>query len=101
MTGGRESPRVQWWLDEMGLAVAGLEPRDAREGTAFGQWFDRDTDRREGRRTGLFLVGHLDRPYQIIPPDEMRRTLALMETTRLPSTAPFLPRCDVQGVPTT
>jgi len=154
VAGGRQSPRVQRWLDELGLAVAGVEPRDTRESTAFGQWFDRDTDRREGRRTrlleaqplippflwgvlllsalivigyamlfaarrertgvqlvmvgsltgmigmGLFLVGHLDRPYSIIPPEEMRRSLALMETTRLPSAAPLLPPCDAQGVPT-
>lgn len=151
---GRESARVQGWLDDMGVVVAGLQPDGVRETAAFGQWFDQDTDRRDGRRTrlleaqplvppflwavlllsgliligyvmlfaakrerlgvqlvmavsvtamigmGLVLVGNLDRPYRTVQPDEMTRTLALMQTTRLPSAEPLVPPCDAEGVAT-
>lgn len=149
---GGESALVQYWLDEMGLAVAAVSPRDGRETVAYTQWFERDTDRREGRRgrllealplvptflwvvldlaatllvgyallfadprerpgvqavmvgslatviaLGLLVVSHLDRPYDTIEPTEMRRTLALMETTRLPVPVPSALPCDGRGV---
>ena len=153
MEDGRESALVQRSLDEMGLAIASVTPSDTREGTAYGQWFERDTDRREGRRgrlieaqplvpaflwivlalsavlvvgyallfadpresrvlqaimtgsltaviaLGLLVVSHLDRPYNTIGPSEMRRTLALMETTRLPVPTPAVLPCDERGAP--
>ena len=62
MASGRESARVQGWLDEMGLTVAALVPADAREATAYDQWFERDADRRDGRR------GRLSEAQPFVPP---------------------------------
>lgn len=153
MSEGRESRQVEYWLDEIGLVVADLSPESVRESTAYAQWFERDTDRREGRRgrlaeatplvptflwfvllvtavlvvgstllfadrrerrlvqvamvgtltatitLGLLVVHRLDRPYTSIEPGEMRRTLALMETTRLPVPTTEFPPCDERGRP--
>jgi len=48
---------------------------------------------------GLLVVSHLDRPFNTIEPSEMRRTLALMETTRLPAPVTISPPCDQRGAP--
>lgn len=49
---------------------------------------------------GLVLVGNLEGQCRTVQPDEMQRTLALMQTTRLPSIGPLLPPCDAQGLAT-
>jgi hypothetical protein len=53
MSAGRESARVQGWLDRMTSSIASLSPENQRETTAYGEWFDQDAQRREGRRGRL------------------------------------------------
>jgi hypothetical protein len=53
MSAGNESSRVQGWLDRMASTTASITPENARETTAYGEWFDQDAQRREGRRGRL------------------------------------------------
>jgi Protein of unknown function (DUF4239) len=53
MTSGTESSTVQGWLDRMTSTVASISPENEREATAYGEWFDQDAQRREGRRGRL------------------------------------------------
>jgi hypothetical protein len=53
MSDGRESPTVHEWLDRMGSTISSISPENEREATAYGEWFDQDAERREGRRGRL------------------------------------------------
>lgn len=62
MGSGGESTRVQHWLDAMNAAIAASPPRTAAQTVAVEQWFDRDSERREGRR------GRLAEAESFVPP---------------------------------
>jgi hypothetical protein len=53
MSDGRESPTVHEWLDRMASSISSISPENEREATAYGEWFDQDAERREGRRGRL------------------------------------------------
>jgi Protein of unknown function (DUF4239) len=53
MSAGRESATVQAWIDRMVSTIASISPENEREATAYGQWFEQDAQRREGRRGRL------------------------------------------------
>jgi hypothetical protein len=49
----RESPVVQSWIVRLERTIEGIEIRNQKQGIAYGQWFDRASERREGRRGRL------------------------------------------------
>jgi hypothetical protein len=49
----RESPVVQSWIVGLERTIEGIEIRNQKQGIAYGQWFDRASERREGRRGRL------------------------------------------------
>jgi hypothetical protein len=49
----RESPIVQGWVVRIERSIEDTEIRDEKQGIAYGQWFDRAAERREGRRGRL------------------------------------------------
>ncbi len=49
----RESPIVQSWIVRLERTIEGIEIRNQKQGIAYGQWFERASDRREGRRGRL------------------------------------------------
>lgn len=49
----RESSVVQEWVVRLERAIEGIEIRNEKQGIAYGQWFDRASERREGRRGRL------------------------------------------------
>jgi Protein of unknown function (DUF4239) len=53
MTNGRSSELVQTWIDKLGRDFAIADPHGAREETAYAQWFDEQSQRRDGRRERL------------------------------------------------
>jgi len=53
MRNGRSSDLVQTWIDKLGREFAITEPHGAREETAYAQWFDEQSQRRDGRRERL------------------------------------------------
>jgi hypothetical protein len=50
---GRSSELVQSWIDKLQREFANADPQGARQETAYGQWFDEQAQRREGRRERL------------------------------------------------
>ncbi|WP_006247084.1 DUF4239 domain-containing protein [Mycolicibacterium tusciae] len=50
MARGETSGAVQHWVDTMVLDFAATDPRNPREEAAYGQWFDQQAQRRDGRR---------------------------------------------------
>ena len=56
MSQGRSSERVQAWIDRLSGEIATTEPHGAREQEAYAQWFDLQTQRREGRRGRLAVA---------------------------------------------
>ncbi len=53
MREGRSSELVQSWIDKLGREFAIADPHGARQETAYAQWFDLQSQRREGRRERL------------------------------------------------
>jgi hypothetical protein len=53
MRKGRSSELVQTWIDKLGREFAIAEPHGVREETAYAQWFDEQSHRRDGRRERL------------------------------------------------
>jgi hypothetical protein len=49
----RSSDLVERWIADMARTVADAEPRGARQEAAYGQWFDEESLRRDGRRGRL------------------------------------------------
>ena len=49
----RESAIVQGWVVRLERTIEGIEVRSEKQGIAYGQWFDRAAERREGRRGRL------------------------------------------------
>jgi hypothetical protein len=49
----RSSDRVEAWIGELARTIAGTDPRGARQQAAYGQWFDEESLRRDGRRGRL------------------------------------------------
>lgn len=49
----RESPVVQEWLVRIERTIEGVAIRNEKQGIAYGQWFDRVAERREGGRGRL------------------------------------------------
>lgn len=49
----RSSDRVEAWIVDLSRTIADTEPRGARQETAYGQWFDEESLRRDGRRGRL------------------------------------------------
>ena len=53
MKDGHDSELVQSWIDRLHREVAVAVPSDARQEAAYGQWFDEEAMRRDGRRGRL------------------------------------------------
>jgi hypothetical protein len=53
MRDGRASDLTQSWVDRLHTDFAATAPRDSREEAAYGQWFDQEAQRRDGRRERL------------------------------------------------
>jgi hypothetical protein len=62
MSVGLSSDRVQAWIDSLSGEIATTDPHGAREQEAYAQWFDLQTQRREGRR------GRLAVAVPLVPP---------------------------------
>ena len=50
MARGESSGAVQHWVDKMVVDFAATEPGNPRQEAAYGQWFDQQAQRRDGRR---------------------------------------------------
>ena len=46
----RASDRVEAWIAARARTIGQVEPRGSREQSAYGQWFDQESLRRDGRR---------------------------------------------------
>ncbi|BBZ28581.1 hypothetical protein MMAD_28760 [Mycolicibacterium madagascariense] len=53
MRDGRSSDLSEVWVDRLHGDFASTAPRDSREDAAYGQWFDQEAQRRDGRRERL------------------------------------------------
>ena len=53
MREGRSSDLVESWINELHRDFANTDPQGAREETAYGQWFDEQAQRRDGRRESI------------------------------------------------
>ena len=51
--GERASDRVEAWIAARARTIGQVEPRGSREESAYGQWFDQESLRRDGRRGRL------------------------------------------------
>jgi hypothetical protein len=50
MARGERSERVQHWVDLMVADFAATDPKTSKQEAAYGQWFDQQAERRDGRR---------------------------------------------------
>jgi hypothetical protein len=50
MARGERSESVERWVDTMVVDFAATDPRNPKEEAAYGQWFDQQAQRRDGRR---------------------------------------------------
>jgi Protein of unknown function (DUF4239) len=62
MRRGHESPLVLGWIADIERTIDGLEIRGAKQAVAYDHWFERMTERREGRR------GRLAEASPLVPP---------------------------------
>ena len=53
MRDGRISDATEEWVDRLRVDFAATTPGDARQEAAYGQWFDQEAQRRDGRRERL------------------------------------------------
>jgi hypothetical protein len=53
MRDGRISDRTEAWVDRLHTDFAAAAPADSRQNAAYGQWFDQEALRRDGRRERL------------------------------------------------
>lgn len=53
MRDGGTSDLTEIWVDRLHADFAATAPRDSREDAAYGQWFDQEAQRRDGRRERL------------------------------------------------
>jgi hypothetical protein len=50
MEHGKSSASVQHWVDTMVTDFAATDPKNPKQEAAYGQWFDQQAERRDGRR---------------------------------------------------
>ena len=50
MARGQSSDTVQHWVDKMVVDFAATDPTNPKQEAAYGQWFDQQAERRDGRR---------------------------------------------------
>ncbi|PRC43635.1 hypothetical protein C6A85_000000104335 [Mycobacterium sp. ITM-2017-0098] len=53
MSRGESSDTVQYWVDAMVRDFAATDPTNPKQEAAYGQWFDQQAERRDGRRARM------------------------------------------------